>query len=404
MCQGDRVQVLGRHGYLLRRAVRSAPLLIVILAAALLTTLAAAMPTPAGAVVGGREATAVDNPAMAGLVRRGQAADASVFCGGAVISATAVVTAAHCLEGGVRAGQIDIVTGGVRLTDPGLQRVGVARIILHPRYDPARVLHDVAVLLLASPVTVPPVALATPPEASLGAPGALLRLTGWGQQRFNAPDSVPDALRYADIPSVPDSVCRRLFDTYDGALQLCGRAANNRPDSCQGDSGGPMLGGAAPAVRLVGLVSYSADQCGSPGFAGVYVRVSAERDWIAAAAGLDGPAALIPAQPARPPVGRSVRSRLGTISCDDDDCSVVVRLSGSGRRKVASVVVRVRRSEQRGFTATTQVVRARKVAPGVYRARTLLPLGIVNVSAVPFDARGGQLGPAARERIEVTSG
>lgn len=361
-------------------------------------------PAPAGAVVGGRAATAADNPAMAGLVRRGQTALDSLFCGGSVISPTAVVTAAHCLEGGVKASQIDVVAGGVRLTDPALQRAQVSRVIVHPGYDDVRTVHDVAVLLLATPLTVPPVALTTPPEASFGAPGAILRLTGWGEQRYNSPESLPDTLRYADIPVVANSACKRLFDVYDAALQLCGRAANNRPDSCQGDSGGPLIGGTAPDVRLVGIVSYSADQCGSPGFAGVYARVSAEQEWIAAAAGLNGPAALIPPQPAKPPVGRSVRTRLGTISCDADNCSVVVRLSGSGRSRVKSVVVRVRRSEQRGFSATTQIVRARKVAPGVYRARTLLPYGIVNVSAVPFDARGGQLGPAARERIEVTDG
>ncbi|MFA9271251.1 MAG: trypsin-like serine protease [Baekduiaceae bacterium] len=359
------------------------------------------VPAPAGAVVGGRAATPADNPAMAGLVRSGQAAVDSLFCGGSVISPTAVVTAAHCLEGGLKASQIDVVAGGVRLTDPTLQRARVSRVLVHPGYDDVRTVHDVAVLLLATPLTVPPVALATPAEASLGAPGAILRLTGWGEQRYNSPESLPDTLRYADIPVVANSACKRLFDVYDGALQLCGRAANNRPDSCQGDSGGPLIGGTAPAVRLVGIVSYSADQCGSPGFAGVYVRVSAERDWIAAAAGLDGPAALLPAQPAAPAVRKTVRTRIGTISCDEDSCSVVVRVSGSGRRDVSSVVVRVRRPEQRGFSATSRYVQARKVAPGVYRARTLLPFGIVNLTAVAFDAAGTQLGVAAREQIEV---
>ncbi len=360
-------------------------------------------PPSADAVVGGRAATAADNPAMAGLVRRGQPAVDSLFCGGSVISPTAVVTAAHCLEGGVRASQIDVVAGAVRLSDPAIARVPVARVIAHPAYDDVRTIHDVAVLLLAAPLPVPPIALATAAEASLGAPGAILRLTGWGAQRYNAPESLPDTLRYADIPVVPNSVCRRLFDVYDGALQLCGRAANNRPDSCQGDSGGPLIGGTAPDVRLVGIVSYSADQCGSPGFAGVYVRVSAERDWIAAAAGLDGPAALIPATPPKPVVQKTVRTRIGTISCTEDSCSVVVRVSGSGRREVRSVVVRVRRPEQRGYSATSQLVRARKVAPGVYRARTLLPYGFVTLTGVALDAAGAQLGPAAREEIEVTA-
>lgn len=362
------------------------------------------LPAPADAVVGGRVATAGDNPAMAGLVRRGQSAVDSLFCGASVVSPTAVVTAAHCLEGGLRASQIDVVTGAVRLSDPAAQRVPVVEVIVHPGYDDVRTVHDVAVLLLGAPVTVAPVGLATPPEASLGAPGAMLRLTGWGEQRFNAPETLPDALRYADIPVAPNSVCQRLFDVYDPALQICGQARSNRPDSCQGDSGGPMLGGAALDVRLVGIVSYSADQCGSAGFAGVYVRVSAERGWIAAAAGLDGPAALVPVTPPPPVVKRTVRTRFGTIACRKESCSVVVRISGTGRRDVRSVVVRVRRPEQRGFSPTSRYVRAQKVAPGVYRARTLLPYGVVRVTGVALDAAGAQLGPAAREEIRVTAG
>lgn len=374
------------------------PLTIALLAVALLG------PPQAGAVVGGRIATEADDPAMAGLVRRGQSAIDSLFCGAAVISPTAVVTAAHCLEGGIRASQVDVVTGAVRLTSPAMQRARAARIIVHPRYDSVRTVHDVAVVLLASPVTVPPVTLATPAESTLGSPGAILRLTGWGELRYNAPESLPDALRFADIPVVANQVCARLFDVYDAKLQLCGQARRNRPDSCQGDSGGPLLGGTAPNARLVGIVSYSADQCGDAGFAGVYVRVSAERAWIAAAAGLDGPAALIPAQPAPPAVQRRVKTRFGTIACDEDSCSVVVRVSGSGRRDVRSVVVRIRRPEQRGYSATSQYVRAKKVAPGVYRARTLLPYGFVKLTGVAFDADGVQLGPAAREEIDVFDG
>jgi secreted trypsin-like serine protease len=357
---------------------------------------------PADAVVGGRTAAAADNPSMAGLVRRGQRSVDSLFCGGSVISPTAVVTAAHCTEG-LRAAQIDVVVGGTRLSQPGIQRAQVSRIINHPGYDDVRTVHDVAVLILATPLSVPAIALAGPEDEALGLPGSVLRLTGWGEQRYNDPDSAPDDLRYADIPVVADRVCERLFDVYDAKLQLCGQAPRNRPDSCQGDSGGPLVGGPAESPRLVGIVSYSADQCGSPGYAGVYVRVSAERDWIAAAAGLSGPAAIVPTTP-KPAVGRSVRTRLSQIGCDDESCSVGVRVSGSGRGKIAAVIVRVRRPEQRGFSATSRYVQARKVAPGRYRARTLLPYGVVRLTAVAVDASGGQLGPAARETIEVYDG
>jgi hypothetical protein len=357
---------------------------------------------PADAVVGGRAATAADNPSMAGLVRGGQRAVDSLFCGGSVISPTAVVTAAHCTEG-LRAAQIDVVVGGTRLSQPGIQRAQVSRIINHPGYDDVRTVHDVAVLILATPVGVPAIALASAQEAALAEPGSVLRLTGWGEQRYNDPESAPDDLRYADIPVVANRVCQGLFDVYDPNLQFCGQAPRNRPDSCQGDSGGPLVGGTAETPRLVGLVSYSADQCGSPGYAGVYVRVSAERDWIAAAAGLGGPAAIVPTTP-KPAVGRSVRTRFGSIGCDTESCSVGVRVAGSGRRNVAAVVLRVRRPEQRGYSATSRYVEARKVAPGRYRARTLLPYGIVKLTAVAVDANGNQLGPAAREEIEVYDG
>lgn len=378
--------------------------------AATLTLIAFAVPlialalrgAPADAVVGGRTATAADNPSMAGLVRRGQRAVDSLFCGGSVISPTAVVTAAHCTAG-LRAAQIDVVVGGTRLSQPGIQRAQVARIIDHPGYDDVRTVHDVSVLILATPVSVPAIALAGPEDEALNAPGSVLRLTGWGEQRYNDPESAPDDLKYADIPVVSNRVCERLFDVYDPALQLCGQAPRNQPDSCQGDSGGPLVGGPPESPRLVGIVSYSADQCGSPGYAGVYVKVTAEREWIAAAAGLAGPAAIVPTTP-KPAVGRSVRTRFGAIGCDTDSCSVGVRVTGSGRSKVAAVIVRVRRPEQRGFSATSRYVQARRVASGRYRARTLLPYGKVKLTAVAVDAGGKQLGPAARENIEVTDG
>lgn len=384
--------------------VRLPHLTAALLAAAVLATLLAVVGgPPAGAVVGGRNAQATDNPSMAGLVRRNARAVDSLFCGGSVISPTAVVTAAHCVQG-EQASTMDVVAGGTKLSLPGIQRAQVSRIIVHPGYDDVRTIHDVAVLLLATPLTAPAVALAGPEDAALGNPGSVLRLTGWGEQRYNDPDSVPDDLKYADIPVVANRVCERLFDVYDGRLQLCGQAPRNLPDSCQGDSGGPLVGGPAEAPRLVGIVSYSADQCGSAGYAGVYVRVSAERDWIAATAGIGGPAAIVPTTPAKPTVGTKVKTRIGQISCDVDTCSVGVRVSGSGRRNVDAVVLRVRRPEQKGYKATSRYVQARKVGPGQYRARTLLPYGVVKLTAIALDAKGNLLGPAAREEIEVYDG
>ena len=60
-------------------------------------------------------------------------------------------------------------------------------------------------------------------------------------------------------------------------------------DACQGDSGGPMVTratGVDSAYSLAGVVSWGFG-CASPGYYGVYAKVSNYLSWIALQYGLD---------------------------------------------------------------------------------------------------------------------
>ncbi|KEY74969.1 hypothetical protein S7711_01318 [Stachybotrys chartarum IBT 7711] len=244
------------------------------LAALALPNLALGNPLPqfeTSQIVGGELAVAGDFPYIVSLQR----STGSHFCGGTLVNANTVVTAAHCSTGQsasavrVRAGSRNRSSGGVL--------VGVSRIIIHPSYSSSTFNNDVAVWKLSTNIptssTISYASLAA--SGSDPAAGTNVQVAGWGTTSSGS-SSIPVDLRKVTVPIVSRSTCQSQYGASSITTNMvCAGVSTGGRDSCQGDSGGPLVSG----NTLVGIVSWG-NGCALANFAGVYARVGSLRTWI----------------------------------------------------------------------------------------------------------------------------
>ncbi len=201
------------------------------------------------------------------------------FCGGSIVSDKWIVTAAHCVEGGIPA---QIVAGTTRLSQAATgQTVPVVRGIVATGYQDASLGKDVALLELGTPLTlngtsvraIRPVTAADA-QAGMTAPGVLATVSGWGALASGG--NSPDTLQSVQVPIVSLADASADYNTQLSQDQIAaGVRGVGGKDSCQGDSGGPMVvtDPATGEVKLAGIVSWGIG-CADPNYPGMYARVS----------------------------------------------------------------------------------------------------------------------------------
>uniref|UniRef100_A0A3B4B990 Peptidase S1 domain-containing protein n=1 Tax=Periophthalmus magnuspinnatus TaxID=409849 RepID=A0A3B4B990_9GOBI len=214
-------------------------------------------------VVGGAEATQGSHPWLVSLRKKSYH-----FCGGAILSARWIMTAAHCFSStseslrGVR-----VVTGNFdqRLTDEEEQVFIIKNISIHEKYHTTLPMnYDIALLELYQPIhlgmvlssaifagkRVQPVCLPLPDVHTQ--PDTNCIVAGWGRTKEG---HLSSTLREVQLNLVDPAKCKYVLQTVKNAILspqrlnrlppaltvLCAGPETGGRDACQGDSGGPLV-------------------------------------------------------------------------------------------------------------------------------------------------------------------
>ncbi|XP_017845985.1 chymotrypsin-2 [Drosophila busckii] len=192
-------------------------------------------------------------------------------CGGAILNAQWIITAAHCVAH-FPPERVIVIVGTNQYEQPGAVH-HTAQIFVHGSYDKPDMHNDIALLKLQQNITFN--ALTQPidlPVAPLQEPAEIV-LTGWGAREPNG-ESIKQ-LQKLSMRFVNLADCMDIFNHTKslGVGHIC-TYSKEGAGGCHGDSGGPLVSNG----RLVGLVNWGYP-C-AKGLPDVQANVYYFLDWI----------------------------------------------------------------------------------------------------------------------------
>ncbi|XP_040166351.1 uncharacterized protein LOC120901995 [Anopheles arabiensis] len=210
-------------------------------------------------------------------------------CGGSLIWANFILTAAHCTKDRDTLLPPDVIRiGDLNLYDDRedalVQERTIIRVIRHPLYNTSSVFYDIALLMLNEKVNIYFEVMPTCLWLDDNIPFSKVEAAGWGTSGFGYGKT--NILIKAELKLMANKDCEPYYSQVasvkNGLMdhQLC--AWDKVMDTCPGDSGGPLqhklIFGDYKVPFLVGVTSFGLS-CGNSQ-PGVYVKVSKFGSWI----------------------------------------------------------------------------------------------------------------------------
>jgi len=242
------------------------PQSLIVLGATVTTKFDKIYPPQNSRIVGGATAPKGHAPYQISLQSRN-----GHVCGGAIISKTIVVTAAHCIQRSdpkdfkILVGTNDLSKGGTLYQ--------VKKFIFHVRYNSPRYANDIGLIKINGEIQFNELVQPIEYSDTVVTDNSVLELTGWG--RLSAIGPIPQLLQTINLTYINYEECRKKFN-YDSDVDIGHLCTLNKigEGACNGDSGGPLT----LNKKLVALVNWGVP-C-ARGLPDAHAKISYYHDWI----------------------------------------------------------------------------------------------------------------------------
>uniref|UniRef100_A0A2A4K239 Peptidase S1 domain-containing protein n=1 Tax=Heliothis virescens TaxID=7102 RepID=A0A2A4K239_HELVI len=234
-------------------------------------------------IAGGSAASLGQIPFQAGLLidfDEGRAA-----CGGSLLNAQRVLTAAHCwFDGENQAYGIEVILGSVQLYFGGV-RLYSSNVVMHENWTPSLIRNDIAIINLpsAAPLSnaIAPIALPSGSEINELFVGDIATASGFGRVADDSSGnlSINQFLSHVDVPVISHLACFLRFPLIVQSSNICIDTSGGR-STCRGDSGGPLSVFRNNRRILIGVTSFGSARGCQVGAPAAFARVTSFIDWI----------------------------------------------------------------------------------------------------------------------------